>query len=136
MDQYEHRTLAIKLKEQYVAIDSLADDGVCYIDTASFRIINGFGDMTIDTTMGGGILNYEFVVGKPNPSPPFFKTLQIISTTLEDNKGEFTTQGVVTGIFNKLPTFTTQLPETPSMVLHDPPGDGSYSFIEKGQKGL
>lgn len=127
MDQYEHKTLTLKLKETYVG-------GICYIDSASFRIINGFNDMTLDTTMSGGILNYEFVVGKPNPSPPFLKTLQIVSTTLEGNKGEYTTQGVVTGIYNKLPTFTTQLPETPSMVLHDPPGDGSYSFIEKGQK--
>ncbi len=127
MDQYEHKTLGIKLKEEYVG-------GVCYIDTASFRIINGFGDITVDTAMGGGILNYEFVVGKPNPSPPYFKTLQIISTTLEENRGEFVAQGVVTGIYNKLPTFTTQLPETPSVVLHDPPGDGSYSYIEKGQK--
>lgn len=127
MDQYEHKTLALKLKETYIG-------GICYIDSASFRIINGFNDMTLDTAMSGGILNYEFVVGKPNPSPPFLKTLQIVSTTLEGNKGEYTTQGVVTGIYNKLPTFTTQLPETPSMVLHDPPGDGSYSFIEKGQK--
>ena len=134
LDQYEIKTLGIRLKEQYVAIDSIGDDGVCFIDSASFRIINGFSDITYDTVMGGGLLNYEFQVGKPNPSPPYFKTLQIISTTLEGNKGEFTTQGVVTGIYNKLPTFTTQLPETPSMVLHDPPGDGSYSFIEKGQK--
>lgn len=31
-------------------------------------------------------------------------------------------------------TFTTILPETPTLVLRDPPGDGSYSFIEKNKK--
>lgn len=132
MDQFEVKTLGIKLKEQYVEVGT--DLGVCYIDSANFRIINGFGDETIDTTMGGGILNYEFRVGKPNPSIPYEKSIQIISTTLEGNKGEYLRKGIVTGIFNKLPTFTTQLPVTPTMVLHDPPGDGSYAFIEKGQK--
>jgi hypothetical protein len=127
LDQNERKELHIKLKENYVG-------GTCDIDSAHFRIVNGFGDETIDTTMGNGLLVYKYVVGKPNPSPPFYKTLQVVSTTLEGNKGEFATQGVVTGIFEKLPTFTTQMPETPTMVLHDPPGDGSYSFIEKGQK--
>lgn len=132
LDQNERKELHIKLKEQYVATSS--DDGISYIDSASFRIINGFGDETVDTTMGNALLVYKYRVGKPNPSPPFYKGLQIVSTTLEGNKGEFSVQGVVTGIFQKLPTFTTQMPMTPSMVLHDPPGDGSYSYIEKGQK--
>jgi hypothetical protein len=132
MDQDERKTLSIKLKEQYIATS--LNDGVCYIDSASFRIINGFGDETVDTTMGGGLLNYEFRVGKPNPSIPYEKSIQIISTTLEGNRGEYLRRGIVTGVFNKLPTFTTQLPETPTMVLHDPPGDGSYAFIEAGQK--
>ncbi|MBK9042959.1 MAG: hypothetical protein IPN97_07105 [Saprospiraceae bacterium] len=132
MDQYERKELVIKLKEQYVVTTS--DDGVCYIDSASIRIINGFADTTVEETISNGVLLYEYIVGKPNPTPPYLKILQLISTTLEGNRGEFTTQGVVTGIFEKLSTFVTQLPETPTLVLHDPPGDGSYAFIEKGQK--
>jgi Concanavalin A-like lectin/glucanases superfamily/Secretion system C-terminal sorting domain len=132
MDQYERKELVIKLKEQYVVTTS--DDGVCYIDSASIRIINGFADTTEEAKISNGFLLYKYIVGKPNPTPPYLKTLQLISTTLEGNRGEYTTQGVVTGIFEKLPTFVTQLPETPTLVLHDPPGDGSYAFIEKGQK--
>ncbi|MBK9734486.1 MAG: T9SS type A sorting domain-containing protein [Saprospiraceae bacterium] len=132
MDQYERKELVIKLKEQYVVTTS--DDGVCYIDSASIRIINGFADTTVEAKISNGFLSYKYIVGKPNPTPPYLKTLQLISTTLEGNRGEYTTQGVVTGIFEKLPTFVTQLPETPTLVLHDPPGDGSYAFIEKGQK--
>ena len=132
LDQYERKELGIKLKEQYV--ETSEDDGVCYIDTAKIRIINGFADETKDTTLSNGFLLYKYIVGSPNPSPPYLKTLQIISTTLQDNTGQITAQALVTGIFNKLPAFTTQLPETPTMVLHDPPGDGSYAFIEKGQK--
>ncbi|MBK8829201.1 MAG: hypothetical protein IPO26_21735 [Saprospiraceae bacterium] len=43
-------------------------------------------------------------------------------------------KGVVTGLGQKDKTFTTILPETPTLVLRDPPGDGSYSFIEKNKK--
>lgn len=132
MDQYERKRTVYKIKEQYVVTTS--DDGVCYIDSASIRIINGFADTTVEETISNGVLLYEYIVGKPNPTPPYLKILQLISTTLEGNRGEFTTQGVVTGIFEKLSTFVTQLPETPTLVLHDPPGDGSYAFIEKGQK--
>lgn len=135
MDQYEFKEVIIRLKEQYTVTSS--NDGVCYIDTANVRIINGFADETKDTTLSkvnNGILLYKYRIGSPNPSPPYLKTLQIVSTTLDDNSGTIVRQGIVTGIFNKLPSFTTQLPETPTMVLHDPPGDGSYAFIEQGQK--
>jgi hypothetical protein len=135
MEQYEFKEVTIRLKEQYTATPS--NNGVCYIDTANVRIINGFADETKDTTLSkvnNGILLYKYRVGSPNPSPPYLKTLQIVSTTLDDNSGTIVRQGIVTGIFNKLPSFTTQLPETPTMVLHDPPGDGSYAFIEQGQK--
>jgi hypothetical protein len=132
LDQFAHVEMGIRLKEQYVATDS--DDGVCYIDSANFHIINGFGDEILDTTMGNGLLTYEFVVGTPNPTPPYLKTIQIISETLDGNDGEYTTQAVITGLRAKDNTFTTVLPETPTLVLRDPPGDGSYSFLEKDKK--
>ncbi len=132
LDQYAHVEIGIRLKEQYVATQS--DDGVCYIDSANFHIINGFGDEILDTTMGNGLLIYEFVVGTPNPTPPYLKTLQIISETLDGNDVEYTTQAVVTGLRAKDNTFTTVLPETPTLVLRDPPGDGSYSYLEKNKR--
>ena len=132
LDQFETVELHIKLKEQYEVTQN--DNGVCYIDSARFNMINGFAEETIDTTMSNGLLVYKFRVATPNPSPPYLKTLQIISTTSDDNEGDLTVQAVVTGIRNKLTTFTTQLPETPLMVLRDPPGDGSYSYLEKNQQ--
>ena len=99
----------------------------------TFKIFNGFGDEIIDTTMGNGLLEYQFKVGTPNPSPPYLKTLQIISSTLDGNDGEYTTQGLVTGIRAKDNTFTSIMPEIPTLILRDPPGDGSYSFLEKNE---
>lgn len=38
----------------------------------------------------------------------------------------------VTGVETKTPSFTTRSPELPLLVLHDPPGDNSSAFVEKG----
>ena len=132
LDQGESVELNIRMKEQYVASDG--DDGICYLDTASFRIINGFTDEVLDTTMSNGMLTYEFIVGSPNPSPPYLKTLQILGTSLGGVEGSLTKQAIVTGVRNKLNTFTTLLPEIPTLILRDPPGDGSSSFLQKDEK--
>ncbi|MDX2134923.1 MAG: LamG domain-containing protein, partial [Saprospiraceae bacterium] len=129
LDQGSLETLVIQLVEVYVATPS--DDGICPLDTANFRIINGIADQTIDTAMANGMLEYQFRVGDPNVSPPYLKTLQIIGTSLGDRTGSLTRQAVVTGVKEKLPTFTSKLPERPFFVLHDPPGDGSFAFLEK-----
>jgi hypothetical protein len=124
MDKDELKTLVIQLVEEY-------EGGDCMLDTADFRIINGFADMTFDTTMSGGSLTYKFRVGDPNPSPPFIKTLQILGTSLAGREGSLVKDGIVTGIKNKENTFTTLLPEMPSLILRDPPGDGSSSYLAK-----
>ncbi|HNM27771.1 MAG TPA: hypothetical protein PKL15_20160, partial [Saprospiraceae bacterium] len=132
LDQGEYVTLSIKLVERYV--ETPADDGVCPLDTAGFRIINGFADQTLDTAMSNGLLTYKFQVGLPNPSPPFLKTLQIIGKSLADREGTLTRQAIVTGIRNKENTFTSMMPEIPTIILRDPPGDGSSAFLEKNEK--
>ena len=124
LDKDELETLVIQLVERY-------EGGDCPLDTAQFSIINGFAETTLDTAMSGGSLTYKFRVGAPNPSPPFIKTLQILGTSLAGREGSLVKEGIVTGIRNKLNTFTTLLPETPTLILRDPPGDGSYSFLEK-----
>ncbi len=135
LDQFEFKEVVVKLKEQYVPIvdgmGQIIDDGVCYIDTASFSFFNGFADEIKDTTMSGGQLVYKFRVATPNPTPPFLKTFQAVATTLDGNNTQLTTQGLVTGIRAKANTFVTTLPEIPTMVLRDPPGDGSYAYIEE-----
>ncbi len=133
LEQNSRQKVNIELFEQYVPTES-GDDGVCLLDTGNIRIINGLADMVLDTILSGKKLEYEFRAGTPNPSPPFFKTFQAIGETIEGREGSSTVQAIVTGRLNKTPTFTTQLPEVPWLVLRDPPGDASYSFWEKDNK--
>ncbi len=129
LNQFEFKTINIKVKENYY------NNEVCYLDTANIKLINGFEDsvklLVLDTIIG---LNYTFKVGAPVATPPFLKTLQVVATTATGNETQLTLQGLVTGIRNKHNTFTTQLPQVPTLVLHDPPGDGSFAYFEKGQK--
>jgi hypothetical protein len=133
LEKGQNVELRIGLAEQYVPNIATQDDGRCPLDTASFRIINGFSDTGLDTTMSNKVLKYRFKVGDPNPSPPdHLKTLQIIGTSLAGRSGSLVVQAVVTGIRSKEKTFTTLLPEMPSVILRDPPGDGSQAYLEKG----
>ena len=124
--------LVIKVKEQYPTIP--LEEGVCYLDTANFKIVNGVNEMTLDTAMhkmSNKKLSYSFEVGEPNPSPPYLKTITILARSESSNESEFTAQVLVLGYKAKANTFTTITPETPSIVLRDPPGDASYAYIEK-----
>lgn len=133
IDKGEKITAQIKVKETYIATPG--DDGICYLDTANIQIINGLSDNTLDTTLSGSTLEYKFTAGNPNPSPPYLKTLQIIATSVPAGRiGTVVKQAIITGTLNKLQTFTTMMPSIPSVILRDPPGDGSSSFIEKTQK--
>ena len=126
LDKFERVTISISMKEVY-------EGGDCTLDTGIIRIINGFADQTKDTTLNGGTLNYSFQVGDPNPSPPFLKTMQILGISLSGRESSIIKQGVVTGIRSKESTFTSKLPNRPFLVLRDPPGDGSFAYIEKGK---
>jgi hypothetical protein len=138
LNQDDQVTLNVSIVEQYEQIvdmmNNVVDDGVCPLDTGSIRFINGFADLTFDTIMSGPTLQYKFKVGGPNPSPPYLKTLQILGTSVAGRTGSLVKQGIVTGIRNKLNTFTTMMPMMPSVILRDPPGDGSSAFIEKTEK--
>jgi hypothetical protein len=133
LDQKELVTLNLKLKEQYEPVAATNDDGVCYLDTAKFELLNGLADRNLDTIMSGGVVKYQFRVGGPNPSPPYLKTLEIVGTSLAGRTGTLLRQAIVTGILQKGSTFTTMLPEIPTLILRDPPGDASSSYLEENR---
>ena len=135
--------IVVKLTEHYEPIldnmNMVIDDGICPLDTANFRFINGIAGEVTDSIMGkqgnpSRIQKYQFIVGAPNPSPPYLKTLQIIGTSLAGRQATLVKQVVVTGSVKKENTFTTLMPQFPTLILRDPPGDASSSFLEKNTK--
>lgn len=127
LDQGTTESVELRLVEKYYS----SAVTTCTLDSADFRIVDGLAGIEVDTQMSGGKLIYKTKVGAPNPSPPFLKTIQFIATTPAGNETSLSKQVLVTGILAKLSTFTTTTPQIPVLVLHDPPGDGSYAYLEK-----
>ena len=112
------------------------DDGVCVLDTANFRFINLLAGEILDTVLGRDNqlhrLKYKFRVGEPAPTTPYTKLIQIIGKSKEGQSHSISREAVIEGIVNRESTFTSITPTLPTMILRDPPGDGSYAFVESG----
>lgn len=131
--------IGVQLIEQYeptYANGAIANDGICVLDTANFRFVNLLAGEVIDTVLSrsnmSGTLKYKFRVGPPSPTPPYTKLLQIIGTSKEGKSNSISREAIIEGIVNRENTFTTITPTIPTLILRDPPGDGSYAYIEKG----
>lgn len=71
--------------------------------------------------------------GLPNIVAPYLKYFNLNYTDKYNRAATPITRNVVvTGIKTNPGTFTTVSPEIPLLILHDPPGDNSYSFWESG----
>jgi hypothetical protein len=106
--------------------------GSCYLDSAMLTINNDIADLSqFDTLMTGGQFKYKFKAGGPNIVSPYLKTLQV-TAEVHDEQATATLNTVVLGRRPRQATFATTSPSIPTLILRDPPGDASYSFIEKG----
>lgn len=126
MNQLEEYTFTINLKQEYPG-------GECPIDTATIEIYNGYiqDSPVIDTFTVSGPLDYTFRAGPPNIASPYIKSMQVVATA--DEVSASTTQdAIILGIRPRNVDFTSTSPDVPYLILHDPPGDQSHSFISQG----
>jgi len=77
-----------------------------------------------------GVDTVKLKAGTPNIVYPFYKPLNIQFTDVFGRNVQVNKNVVVTGLKANIGSFATVSPEIPLMVLHDPPGDNSFSFWE------
>ena len=85
--------------------------------------------------------SYKWTVGQPNIVSPFIRTMVIEYHTESDGfLGQLAVPFIVQGIASIPGTDIIVAPKTdgnqlnlPLMILRDPPGDGSYSYIDSGR---
>jgi len=120
--------------ELFIEITETNTDG-CPLDTGSVIIIDQISrDTQITLPISNGLVRYTVEADEPNFVGDFKKLLSITARHLQDSTYENTTvekRVVVTGAKQRQGTFTTVSPEVPFFILRDPPGDGSYSYIEE-----
>jgi len=77
-----------------------------------------------------GVDTVKLTGGTPNIVYPFYKPLNIQFKDVFGRNVQVNKNVVVTGLKANIGSFATVSPEIPLMVLHDPPGDNSFSFWE------
>jgi len=109
-------------------------DQSCLTDTGYVIIYNGLvnGSVKVDTLMlQDGVAHYDLIPGNPNIIAPYKKLLQI-TANVEGQTDDYSQEVLITGNRPREQTFVSVSPEIPFLILRDPPGDGSFSFMSKG----
>lgn len=113
----------------------------CSTDTGKLRIYDNISDSTnaIFVPVRNGFAGYTIRPGLPNfinnGDHPFQKSITATYETVTDPILYSETEtywAMVQGHKPRSKTFVTKTPELPFFILHDPPGTGSYSYLEKG----
>lgn len=121
----QSQTITVKVFEDYFG-------DKCYLDTALLTINNVIADMTqFDTLMTEGQFKHKFKAGLPNIVPPYEKLLQVTAEAHAEQNTQ-TASAVVLGKRPRATTFASASPEIPTLIVRDPPGDGSSAFVEEG----
>ncbi len=124
VDQQEVYYLDIEVREAF-------GNSSCPVETGYVLIYDEVGDKANEPDsliIKNGFVQYELAPGAPNLISPYQKTLQI-EAYVEEEVAQWTEKLIVTGVRAREQTFTTVSPEIPFMILHDPPGDASYSSL-------
>lgn len=128
LEQNKSYTTTVQLHQEYPG-------GNCAIDTALIIVYDGFNqdNILVDTLVYAQSLDYSFIAGPPNIASPYTKTIQV-DAVADGQTASIIEEAVIVGIRPRNVNFTSTAPSIPLMILHDPPGDGSYSYIEEGEK--
>ncbi len=126
VEQAQPFNLELELRENFGTSNCLVDTGWAVIT----HTLNGGATVTDTVPLANGRISYEIVPGTPNIIAPHFYQLEVVAYT-GNVSDYYSTQVLVTGNRPREQTFTSVSPNVPLMILRDPPGDGSYSYLSK-----
>jgi hypothetical protein len=128
MVQGERQSVTIKVFQDYYGEK-------CYLENADLRIDNFLADLksptSFDTMMTDGKMRLSFKAGLPNIVAPY-KQILSVTATANDIANNYNQEAVILGKRPRMVNFASTSPEIPMLILRDPPGDKSFSRIEKG----
>nr|NQU91957.1 right-handed parallel beta-helix repeat-containing protein [Bacteroidota bacterium] len=131
LEQFEAYEIEIDVFEPYGEFGEI----MCRVDTGNILILDDLSDAgQVDVPISDTTL-YSFYAGFPNIAGggehAYQKRLQI--QYVYDAKSVATNEEwvYITGQRPRETAFTTTTPEIPMLILRDPPGDGSYSYLSE-----
>lgn len=127
LQQNRPDTLLFQVSDSFNGSDCPAGDGYIIINE---NISSQNMDMQTDTIFytQGQTINYILTPGTPNIIYPHKKSIEAI--LVRDNQSDTVyAEVIVVGHRPRSQTFTTTTPQIPFHIIHNPPGDGSYSYL-------
>jgi trimeric autotransporter adhesin len=104
----------------------------CLVDNGELQITDDAGDKGLFTLgVGNGTVLYRLIAGLPNIVAPYTKRFEVTAKVGSSVPVTASINVIVTGGKPRTGTFVTRTPELPHLILHDPMGDNSYSFLQK-----
>ncbi|PHN08002.1 thrombospondin type 3 repeat-containing protein [Flavilitoribacter nigricans] len=106
--------------------------GVCPVDTGLLTIVDRIceAEQIITLPISQGRVAYELKAGTPNIIQPYLKNFSV-SADVDGRIANLQRDLIVTGVRAREKTFATVSPELPLLILRDPPGDASSSYLQK-----
>ena len=141
-EQFKHYQILLERFEPYYNYDknSKGDEFKVPVTDGEFVIKNNLAlpdsESTEISESDDKIIIYKFRGGNPSITPPFTNTLSI---KYRINGSEYEAQNyhkeavLLGGKSDGSQTFVTSAPDTPDIILRDPPGSHSFATIEKGE---
>ncbi|MCL3782247.1 hypothetical protein EMN47_17805 [Prolixibacteraceae bacterium JC049] len=138
VEQGNEYGMKFKLQEYFDYYRIMAHQ--CGVDSASVLINDNVSDRNqVRRTIVDGTLSYNMIPGEANLDGDWneergFQKSITVTASVPNYKKELYDQkwALVTGHKILEPAFITSELHLPEFILHDPPGDASYSFLEEG----
>ncbi|CAM1344888.1 LamG-like jellyroll fold domain-containing protein [Tenacibaculum amylolyticum] len=140
-EQFRAYTISLSSFERYINKDSGADveDVVPVVDgellITNNLALEGTELVNVDAD-DPSITNYTFKAGLPTVSAPYTKTLNIkyrVNGVDYEAENYVNTGIILGGLSDGSQTFITAAPDTPDIILRDPPGSNSSASINAGE---
>lgn len=126
-EQSKEKTFTVKAYQGPAGKNCPATDTSLFVNT---NIQKDDINEVIELKTVNGSAQVKLTGGIPNIVAPHFKVLNLVYTDANGFSTQLNRNVVVTGLKSNIGSFATVSPEVPLMVLHDPPGDNSFSFWE------
>jgi len=137
MAMLQDYTLNINVFESYVNF-ATGDTNSCAVDSGTVVMGDLISDTSPDTTykFSNGHFQYTLKAGKPNllsgGDHPYQKNIQATITDPFKRVADVVEWTLVTGNRPRETFYATTSPEVPLMIVHAPPGDGSFAYWSSG----
>lgn len=131
-------TMVMKQNKTYdvvFKVEEVYNGNKCAVDTGFIVIEEELtsDQMIIDTIYFGGsvIDTMHMKTGIPNIISPYLNKFRATAHVGKNVSNVIDEDMLIVGHRPRTATFTTVSPSLPFLILHDPPGDGSFSFFEE-----